>query len=101
MNKGALAQKMKVLRALAFMRQGGLCWWCGTRMKTPPECSDPNDPAACSADHLRKRANGGQHTEENVVAACRRCNTTRHAFGGDKPRIRIRAVSIRVEFTDA
>ncbi|MDZ7841502.1 MAG: HNH endonuclease [Gammaproteobacteria bacterium] len=32
----------------------------------------------CTAEHLVARQDGGRNTRDNIVAACRFCNTTRH-----------------------
>jgi hypothetical protein len=32
----------------------------------------------CTAEHLKPQVEGGQDTQENVVAACKFCNQTRH-----------------------
>lgn len=50
-------------RRAVFSRDGGLCQYCG-------------GPAE-SIDHVVPRAKGGEHTWENVVAACRPCNVTK------------------------
>ncbi|GAA0619146.1 HNH endonuclease [Sporichthya brevicatena] len=47
-------------RRAIFARDGGRCVYCGA--------------PANSVDHVIPRSRGGQHTWENVVAACRRCN---------------------------
>ncbi|QPP08835.1 HNH endonuclease [Streptomyces bathyalis] len=47
-------------RRALFARDGGRCAYCGG--------------IATSVDHVIPRSRGGQHTWENVVAACRRCN---------------------------
>lgn len=47
-------------RRAVFARDGGRCQYC--------------DGPAESIDHVIPRAKGGQHTWENVVAACRPCN---------------------------
>lgn len=44
-----------------FLRDDGRCQYCGK----PAE----------SIDHVIPRSRGGEHTWENVVAACTRCNT--------------------------
>jgi 5-methylcytosine-specific restriction endonuclease McrA len=49
-------------------RDGGVCAYC-------------NDPAD-TMDHIVPRAQGGPHTWENCVAACRRCN---HRKGSKTP----------------
>ncbi|MBI2703748.1 MAG: HNH endonuclease [Actinobacteria bacterium] len=46
-----------------FLRDDGRCQYCGRRAE--------------SIDHVVPRSRGGQHIWENVVAACRRCNTTK------------------------
>jgi len=50
-------------RRAVFARDGGRCQYCGA--------------AAESIDHVVPRAKGGPHTWENVVAACRACNTAK------------------------
>ena len=47
-------------RRAVFLRDGHTCQYCGGRAE--------------SIDHVLPRSRGGQHTWENVVAACRRCN---------------------------
>ena len=44
-------------------RDGHRCQYCSSRAE--------------SVDHVVPRSRGGEHTWENVVAACRRCNTTK------------------------
>ena len=53
-------------RRAVFARDGGRCQYCGR--------------AAESIDHVIPRCRGGEHTWENVVACCRRCNT----YKGDR-----------------
>jgi 5-methylcytosine-specific restriction endonuclease McrA len=48
-------------RRAVFARDGGRCQYCAA----PAE----------SIDHVVPRSRGGQHAWENVVAACRACNT--------------------------
>ena len=48
-------------RWAVFARDGGRCQYCGA--------------AAENIDHVIPRSRGGQHVWENVVAACRPCNT--------------------------
>ncbi|NBY58046.1 MAG: HNH endonuclease [Actinobacteria bacterium] len=47
-------------RRAVFARDGYKCQYCGK----------PAD----SIDHVMPRSRGGEHTWENVAAACRRCN---------------------------
>ncbi len=48
-------------RRTVFARDGHICQYCGARAE--------------SIDHIIPRSRGGTHTWENVVAACRRCNS--------------------------
>lgn len=48
-------------RRAVFIRDGHICQYCGGRAE--------------SIDHVIPRSRGGEHDWENVVAACRRCNT--------------------------
>jgi 5-methylcytosine-specific restriction endonuclease McrA len=50
-----------VNRRAVFLRDGGRCQYCNA--------------AAESIDHIVPRSRGGTHTWENVVAACRACNS--------------------------
>lgn len=50
-------------RRSVFLRDGGECQYCGR--------------AAENIDHVIPRSRGGRHTWDNVVAACRRCNTAK------------------------
>ena len=48
-------------RKAVFARDGWICQYCGS----PAE----------NLDHVMPRSRGGTHTWDNVVAACRRCNS--------------------------
>lgn len=50
-------------RRAVFLRDGGRCQYCGRKAE--------------SIDHVVPRSKGGEHTWENVVAACSRCNTAK------------------------
>jgi 5-methylcytosine-specific restriction endonuclease McrA len=50
-------------RRAVFLRDDHTCQYCGG--------------AAESIDHVVPRSRGGEHTWENVVAACKRCNSTK------------------------
>jgi 5-methylcytosine-specific restriction endonuclease McrA len=54
-------RSVAVNRRTVFARDGHNCQYCGS--------------AAESIDHVLPRSRGGTHTWDNVVAACRRCNT--------------------------
>ena len=53
-------RRVAVSRRAVMARDGGLCQYCGSH--------------ADSIDHVVPRSKGGDHTWENVVAACRPCN---------------------------
>ena len=55
-------------RRAVFMRDNHRCQYCGS--------------SAENIDHVIPKVQGGQHRWENVVAACRRCNTRK---GGRTP----------------
>lgn len=75
---------LKTLRLKAFQQQQGRCWYCGLPMwfHSPDEL--PGLPSTlakhvqCTAEHLTARCDGGADTADNIVAACARCNHTRH-----------------------
>lgn len=68
-------------RRRLFHSQHGLCYYCGEPMllaKVPEGMRQPSTLA--TLDHLIPRSRGGTFCNNNVVAACKRCNTER----GDK-----------------
>lgn len=52
--------QVPLTRKAVFARDGGRCAYCNA--------------AATSIDHVIPRSRGGEHTWENVVASCGRCN---------------------------
>lgn len=54
------AATVPLTRRAVFARDGGRCQYCSA--------------PATSLDHVVPRSRGGQHTWENVVSACARCN---------------------------
>ena len=74
-------------RRAAFARQNGRCHYCGFPMwlEDPSELSAPfglsdheSARLQCTAEHLIARQDGGGDGADNIVAACRFCNATRH-----------------------
>jgi 5-methylcytosine-specific restriction endonuclease McrA len=53
--------RRKITRRAVFARDNWTCQYCGK--------------AAENVDHVHPRSKGGTHTWDNVVAACRRCNS--------------------------
>jgi hypothetical protein len=58
------------LRA-AFIRYGGHCYYCGTRLK--PQAR----PSPMSIDHVIPKALGGTNLLHNFVIACKPCNKSK------------------------
>ena len=56
-------RRASISRRGVFVRDAGICQYCGDRAE--------------SIDHVIPRSRGGQHVWENVVAACRHCNTSK------------------------
>ena len=82
-----MPSKYSKQRLAAFKKQGGRCFYCGSPMWT----EDRNKFARkhnitlkyaarfqCTAEHLLARCDGGEDKTNNIVAACRICNSTRH-----------------------
>lgn len=73
-------------RKRAFACQGGRCYYCGVRMwlTSFDELAAGRRSEAelaklrCTAEHLVARCDGGTDAASNIVAACARCNHTRH-----------------------
>ena len=59
--KVAFGRRSALSRRGVFARDGHACQYCGGRAE--------------SIDHVHPRSRGGEHAWDNVVAACRRCNT--------------------------
>lgn len=80
------SHRIQNLRKRAFHQQGGRCYYCGVRMwlACPSELPVGRRSEAalakirCTAEHLVAQCDGGAHTAGNIVAACARCNHTRH-----------------------
>jgi 5-methylcytosine-specific restriction endonuclease McrA len=56
-----LRARASLSRRAVFIRDQHLCQYCGS--------------AAENVDHVMPRSRGGTHTWDNVVAACKRCNS--------------------------
>lgn len=80
--------KLSRLRTAAFLRQNGLCYYCGLPMwlDTPAALAlrlgiTPKQAGLleCTAEHLLPKSEGGCDSAANIVAACLFCNNRRHA----------------------
>lgn len=78
--RGQEARDLKYLRQRAYVKQHGLCFWCGGRMTLPIGTEeDATDQLLCSADHYPVPLHqGGKTIPGNVVATHRKCNQERH-----------------------
>ncbi len=73
---GTEERRLARLRNAARIKQNNLCYWCDEAMNDVH-----NDPLQCTGDHLFEWAKGGRTIDGNVVAACKRCNSTRSKGG--------------------
>ena len=91
------------IRARKMRKQKGRCWYCDTPMwsRNPDEFRKRYNLQRrtvyryqCTAEHLIARQDGGGNGADNIVAACRHCNQTRHnskrVQTAEKYRIRVR-----------
>jgi 5-methylcytosine-specific restriction endonuclease McrA len=75
-------------RLKAFQNQAGRCYYCGSIMWLNGKKEDfaakhkiPIGEAGklkCTAEHLEARCDGGDDSQDNIVAACLFCNNGRH-----------------------
>ncbi len=78
--------RVQIHRKRAFELQGGRCYYCGVRMWLTSfdelaVCRRSEAALAklrCTAEHLVAQCDGGTNAGSNIVAACARCNHTRH-----------------------
>ena len=71
-------RRVAVSRRAVMARDGGRCQYCGVRAE--------------SIDHVVPRSRGGEHAWENVVAACRPCNTRKRDRLLHETSMRLRAM---------
>ena len=76
MKRSSLRSKMpreryatRAQKKAAYKRDDGLCFWCGRELE------------AFEADHLIPHSAGGPTTDDNLVAACGRCNAQKGTMG--------------------
>ena len=55
-----------------FDRQEGKCHYCQQKMNW-----NQKSRLYCTGDHIRTKSRGGQHSRDNIVAACITCNSNR------------------------
>ncbi|RWN24705.1 MAG: hypothetical protein E5Y88_21605 [Mesorhizobium sp.] len=84
------SNKLAKLRTVQAKKQNWRCFYCGFQMWD----GDPTlfseryhlpvgslNRFRCTAEHLNPRMDGGEDRQENLVAACKFCNLTRHRMG--------------------
>jgi 5-methylcytosine-specific restriction endonuclease McrA len=65
----------KLKRKYLWMKSGGRCWYCGTRLYSPAEANtEIRKQLILTADHVHPRSRGG-HGRANKVPACKYCNS--------------------------
>lgn len=75
-----MCKKLKKIRLSKFREQGGRCYYCDRQMWEVQVGSGGGQRSylICTAEHLIARQDGGPDAGENIVAACKWCNTRRH-----------------------
>ena len=68
--------RASLTRRAVFARDDWTCQYCGR--------------AAENVDHVIPRSKGGEHAWENVVAACRRCNSRKENRAHEEVGLRLR-----------
>jgi 5-methylcytosine-specific restriction endonuclease McrA len=83
---------LKSPRSVAFNKQSGLCHYCGQPMwqENPDAFAQQHGltlkqakQLKCTGEHLVPHKDGGNATEQNIVAACFYCNQKRHKRSRD------------------
>ena len=83
-----MSSKVIRLRNQAFVNQSGFCyycdrpmWWCSPDIFAQQYnlTLAQSSRFQCTAEHLVPRQSGGATTQNNIVAACKFCNSKRHA----------------------
>lgn len=73
------------VKAAVVERDGLVCRWCGTVVVRGGTRADCFRPDYLHFDHVHPWGSGGDHTVDNLVVSCARCN-----LGREKPRINLR-----------
>ena len=73
--KAPYSRRMALSRRAIFARDDHRCQYCGG--------------VADSIDHIMPRSRGGEHTWDNVAAACRRCNLSKRDRTPDEAGMRL------------
>ncbi|WP_394349401.1 HNH endonuclease [Pseudohalioglobus sediminis] len=83
-------KSLKTSRSRAYQVQHGHCYYCHQPMWKESEqelvsrfpiTSKQAQLLKCTGEHLVPHSEGGEVSQENIVAACLFCNRTRHKAG--------------------
>ena len=66
----------RVVSSEIFKRDNNLCVYCGIEVRVYKRNGWMSDDEA-TMDHVVPISIGGEHTEQNIVTACRKCNTAK------------------------
>ncbi|WP_407543806.1 HNH endonuclease signature motif containing protein (plasmid) [Deinococcus radiomollis] len=75
-----MTKRLRILK-----RDGGCCFYCGRQLHTdfPEELTNtmsrahPGMESYLHMDHVHPQRDGGWHDEDNLVASCRACNSSK------------------------
>lgn len=68
----------KTVKDWVFYRFGGRCYFCAVPLNRGPDDFN-RDPRRFTIDHIHPVARGGGNQRTNLVACCRRCNSSKGA----------------------
>jgi len=82
-------KRLKIICLSKLAKQGGRCYYCElpiwiVRKESRIAAERKPWQLQCTAEHLIARCDGGTDHPQNIVAACRFCNSRRHH--GKKPK---------------
>ena len=82
-----MPRSIALIRTLAAQQQHFRCFYCNLPMweASPKEFASAYQLTLsqakllqCTAEHLNARCDGGKDSSDNIVAACKYCNHSRH-----------------------
>lgn len=66
------------VRLIVWNKTGGLCWYCGQQLVVSvPHSKGMYTGNFFHVDHVNARTNGGDNHIDNLVPACRTCNSSK------------------------
>ncbi|MCT3465886.1 HNH endonuclease [Lactobacillus delbrueckii subsp. bulgaricus] len=68
--KGQRPKISKAKRKRIYVRDKGICAYCGKRLEFKPN--------GFHIDHIRPLAKGGNNEDSNLTVSCRECNLSKH-----------------------